>query len=72
MGVIDGVRVHNWRHLANAIELSMCGGDATLCQITLTTCCYTNSIHNTLKMLKLNTVSKLNIKAVVPCNPKIL
>ena len=27
-----------WRHLANAIELSVCGGDATLCQITLITC----------------------------------
>jgi len=27
-----------WRHLANAIEPSMCGGDAALCQITLTTC----------------------------------
>jgi len=29
-------RAH-WRHLANAIELSICGGDAVLCQITLTT-----------------------------------
>jgi len=25
-----------WRHLANATEPSMCGGDAALCQITLT------------------------------------
>ena len=30
--------VHIWRHLANTTELSMCGGDAALCQITLTTC----------------------------------
>jgi len=28
------------RHLANATEPSMCGGDAALCQITLTTCYY--------------------------------
>ena len=27
-----------WRPLANTIELSVCGGDAALCQITLTTC----------------------------------
>ena len=30
----------HWRHLANTTEPSMCGGDATLCQITLTTYCY--------------------------------
>jgi len=28
----------HWRHLANTIPLSVCGGDAALCQITLTTC----------------------------------
>ena len=28
----------HWRHLANTNEPSMCGGDAVLCQITLTTC----------------------------------
>jgi len=27
-----------WRNLANTIEPFMCGGDAALCQITLTTC----------------------------------
>ena len=27
-----------WRHLKNTTEPSMCGGDAALCQITLTTC----------------------------------
>ena len=30
-------RAH-WRHLANTIELSVRGGDAALCQVTLTTC----------------------------------
>ena len=30
----------HWRHLANTTEPSMCGGDAALCQITLTTCYY--------------------------------
>jgi len=28
----------HWRHLAHMTELSMCSGDAALCQITLTTC----------------------------------
>jgi len=27
------VRGAHWRHLANTIEPSMCGGDATFCQI---------------------------------------
>ena len=27
----------HWRHLATTTEPSMCGGDAALCQITLTT-----------------------------------
>jgi len=27
-----------WCHLANTTEPSMCGGDAALCQIMLTTC----------------------------------
>jgi len=30
----------HWRHLKNTTEPSMCGGDAALCQITLTTCYY--------------------------------
>jgi len=29
-----------WRHLKNTTEPSMRGGDAALCQITLTTCYY--------------------------------
>ena len=28
----------HWRHLKNTTKPSMCGGDAALCQITLTTC----------------------------------
>jgi len=35
----------NWRHLANTTEPSMCGGDAVLCQITLTTCYYSASVN---------------------------
>jgi len=40
-----GLREHvldvcaHWCHLTNMTEASMCGGDAALCQITLTTCC---------------------------------
>jgi len=30
----------HWRHLANTIEPSVCGGDAVLCKITLTACYY--------------------------------
>jgi len=29
-----------WHHLTNTTGLSMCGGDAAFCQITLTTCYY--------------------------------
>jgi len=36
--VLDGDR--HWRQLTNTTERSMRGGDATLCQITLTNCCY--------------------------------
>jgi len=28
----------HWRHLKNTTEMSMCGGDVALCQITFTTC----------------------------------
>ena len=34
----DVLTGYHWRHLANAIEPSICCGDAALCQITLTTC----------------------------------
>jgi len=33
-------------HLANITELSMCGGDAACCQITLTTCNYFRPYEN--------------------------
>jgi len=33
------IRGVHWRHLANMAEPSVCGGDAALRQITLTTCC---------------------------------
>jgi len=33
-------RKAHWRHLSNTIELSVCGRDAAVCQITLTTCWY--------------------------------
>jgi len=35
-GVVDGGA--HWHNLVNTIEPSVCGGDAALCQITLTTC----------------------------------
>jgi len=31
----------HWRHLANTTEPSVCGSDAALHQLTLTTCCLT-------------------------------
>jgi len=35
----------HWRHLKNTTEPSMCGGDAALCQITLTTCfCFSQMV----------------------------
>jgi len=34
----------HWRHLANTTERSVCGGDAALCQITLTTCLFLGRI----------------------------
>jgi len=36
-------RAH-WHYLMNTIQLSVCGGDAVLCQITLTTCFITSAI----------------------------
>ena len=30
----------HWRQLANTTEPAVCGGDAALCQVTRTTCCY--------------------------------
>ena len=36
----------HWCHLANATELSKCGGDAALRQITLTTCLHYHYNNN--------------------------
>jgi len=36
----------HWRHLANTIEPFGCGGDAALCQVTLTICYYKCHLHN--------------------------
>jgi len=42
----------HWRHLANTIELSVCVSDAALCQITLTTCYYTEKSDRTLEAVR--------------------
>jgi len=47
----------HWRHLANAIELSVCGGDAALCQTTLTIC-YRDAAHKLISHNKVSTWSK--------------
>jgi len=65
-------RAH-WRHVANAIEPSVCCSDAALCQITLTTCIvsytkmFIQSVTITLRLLRrLNEEGKAcgNIKEV--------
>jgi len=38
--VLDVAGGTRWHYLVNIIEPSMCGGDAALCQTTLTTCYY--------------------------------
>jgi len=38
--LVFSILAAHWRDLANTTELSMCGGDVALCQITLTTCYY--------------------------------
>ena len=38
LGILHYIWGAHWRHLANTIEPSICGGDAVLCQFTLTTC----------------------------------
>jgi len=34
-----------WHHLANTIEPSICGGEGTFCQITLSTCLSQNAVR---------------------------
>jgi len=36
--------IARWCHLTNVIEPSMCGRDATLCQITLTACSHCETV----------------------------
>jgi len=36
----------HWRHLANTTEPFVCGGDAALCQITLTSCYVSHLLIN--------------------------
>jgi len=45
----------HWCHLANTIEPSVRGGDAVLCQITLTTC----------HLLQLHTMNTVQLKNFV-------
>ena len=56
MGVLD--RGVHWRHLANTIDPSVCGGDVALCQI-LTTSTSTERIAVTLYMLDAETAGIL-------------
>jgi len=47
MATIFWLSAH-WRHLANTTEPSICGGDAALCQITLTSCYITRYLLHSL------------------------
>jgi len=47
----------HWRHLANTTELSVCGGDTALCQMTLTTCFITIKTMNVSVETSFNTSS---------------
>jgi len=38
-------QVAHWRHLSNTIETSVCGSNAVLCEITLTTCYISYLMH---------------------------
>ena len=63
-------RAH-WRHLANTTEVSACGGDEVLCQITLTTCSVVGSVHQ-MKLAVARTLIGLSIISfAVPtrCHP---
>jgi len=46
----------HWRHPVNTNKPSMCGGNATLCQITSTTCYYWNSTTKTVQVTPLGTI----------------
>jgi len=52
----------DWRQLANTTEPPVCGGDAALCQITLTTCYYPHLlqtvVHRTVKAKNITKILK--------------
>jgi len=67
----------HWRHLANTTKLTVCGGDAACCQITLTTyficfidCCVWNKVYSSwvLNSVRLWTVSNGDIADEHPQN----
>jgi len=49
----------HWRHLANTIEPSVCGGDAALCQITLTMVFSERELRYMLSPVRLSSVCRL-------------
>jgi len=62
---IHGVHISaTWR----MTELSMCGGDAALCQISLTTCCYCGSTFRRLHNYRLHHVH-LSLYCLSPASP---
>jgi len=65
----------HWRHLANKTEPSVCGGDAALCQITMTTCwntCHYLRIVNSFeKCLKISIFHELSIAQTVKTQTSI-
>jgi len=50
-----------WRNVMNTIEPSVCGGDAALCQITLTTC------YNSCLVIPFQTDSLINFGRSFMC-----
>ena len=53
-----------WRQLANTTKRSMRGGDAALCQITLTTCCLGGPILGVLGRRKQQSGATRHLKAI--------
>jgi len=58
--VLHGVR---WHNLTNTIEPPVCGDDATLCQITLTTCYYDDILATKFVSLVAYQKRKLSLRA---------
>jgi len=54
----------HWHNLANTIEPSVCGGDAALCQITLTSCfCMVMQVNYQTDCIVICWWTKLNVKS---------